>query len=45
MSREKYQLEEVFVKNSSITQKVLRGYVKRHHIISYKCSICGCDGH
>lgn len=45
MSREKYQLEEVFVKNSSITQKVLRGYVERHHIIAYKCSICGCDGH
>lgn len=45
MSREKYQLEEVFVKNSSITQKVLRGYVERHHVISYKCSVCGCDGH
>lgn len=45
MSREKYQLEEVFVKNSSITQKVLRGYVERHHIIPYKCNICGCDGY
>ena len=41
---EKYILSEVFVKNSSITQKVLRGYIIRHKIIPYKCKICGCDG-
>ena len=28
--REKYALEEIFVKDSPITQKVLRGYVERH---------------
>ena len=41
----KYQLEEVFCKNSPVTQKVLRGYVERHSIIEYKCAICECDGH
>ena len=44
-NREKYCLEEVFIKNSPVTQKVLRGYVKRHNLIPYKCQNCGCDGH
>ena len=42
---EKYTLKEVFVKNSPVTQKVLRGYISRHNVIPYKCKICGCDGH
>ena len=42
---EKYSLEEVFCKNSPVTQKVLRGYVERHNILEYKCETCGCDGH
>ena len=45
VSREKYTLEEVFCKNSPVTQKVLRGYVERHSVIKYECSQCGCDGH
>lgn len=45
ISREKYSLEEVFVKNSPVTQKVLRGYVERHNVIEYKCEKCGCNGH
>ena len=44
-SREKYSLEEVFIKNSPVSQKVLRGYVERHNLIPYKCQNCGCDGH
>jgi len=36
-SREKYSLNEVFVKDSPVTQKVLRGYVERHSVIEYKC--------
>ena len=44
-SREKYNLEEIFVKNSPVAQKVLRGYVERHHVLEYKCQKCGCDGH
>ena len=44
-SREKYSLQEVFIKNSPVAQKVLRGYVERHHVIPYVCDICGCDGH
>ena len=43
-TREKYELNEVFTKNSPVTQKVLRGYVERHNIIEYKCQNCGCDG-
>lgn len=43
--KEKYTLEEVFIENSPVTQKVLRGYIERHNIIEYKCQKCGCDGH
>lgn len=43
-SKEKYSLEEVFCKDSPVTQKVLRGYVERHQILEYKCINCGCDG-
>lgn len=43
-TKEKYELNEVFTKNSPVTQKVLRGYVERHNIIEYKCQNCGCDG-
>lgn len=43
--REKYSLNEVFIKNSPVTQKVLRGYIERHSVIEYKCQSCGCDGH
>lgn len=42
--REKYSLEEVFCKDSPVTQKVLRGYVERHDVLEYKCETCGCDG-
>ena len=44
ISREKYLLEEVFCKNSSVTQKVLRGYVERHQVLEYRCVKCGCNG-
>lgn len=44
-TREKYSLEEVFCKNSPVSQKVLRGYVERHHVLKYQCENCGCDGH
>lgn len=42
--KEKYSLDEIFIKNSPVTQKVLRGYVKRHNVIEYKCQTCGGDG-
>ena len=42
--REKYDLNEVFCKNSPVTQKVLRGYVERHKVLEYKCETCGCNG-
>ena len=43
-SQEKYSLEEVFIENSPVTQKVLRGYIERHNIIKYQCQNCGCNG-
>lgn len=43
-SAEKYSIEEIFIKNSPVTQKVMRGYVERHKLIEYKCNKCGCDG-
>lgn len=43
-SKEKYNIDEIFCENSSITQKVMRGYVERHHLIEYKCQNCGCNG-
>ena len=42
--KEKYSLNEVFKKDSFVTQKILRGYIERHHILDYHCQICGCDG-
>ena len=44
LSREKYDLKTVFSENSPVTQKVLRGYVRRHDVLDYICSSCGCDG-
>lgn len=44
-SKEKYTLDKVFVIDSPVTQRVLRGYVERHNILPYKCANCGCDGH
>ena len=44
-SKEKYTIEEIFIKNSPVSQKVMRGYVERHNLLEYKCVNCGCDGH
>lgn len=44
-SRQQYTFEEVFKKDSVISQKGLRGYMQRYQPIPYQCSICGCDGH
>lgn len=43
-AKEKYSLDEILINNSPVTQKVLRGYIKRNKVIDYKCSKCGCDG-
>lgn len=44
VSRELYSLDEIFIKNSPVTQKVLRGYIERHKMLEYKCQTCGCNG-
>lgn len=43
-TKEIYKLEDIFHKNSTITQKVLRTYVERHKLIPYICQNCGCNG-
>lgn len=43
-NKEKYTEQEIFTKNSKVSQKVLRGYIQRHQIIKYQCANCGCDG-
>lgn len=42
--KEKYSLKQVFIENSPVTQKVLRGYIERHNIIEHRCQFCGCNG-
>lgn len=44
LNKEKYSLEEIFIKNSPVSQRVMRGYVERHNLIEYKCINCGCNG-
>jgi hypothetical protein len=36
----KYTKEQVFIENSSISQKTLREYVVRLKLLEYKCSEC-----
>ena len=43
--KEKYTLEEILIKDSPVTQKVLRGYIERYNVIPYQCQNCGIDGH
>ena len=43
--KEKYTLDEVFVKDSPVSQKTLREYVERHSMLEYKCQTCGNNGH
>ena len=45
VSQEKYDVQDIFCKNSPVSQKVMRGYVERHNLLEYKCQNCGCDGH
>lgn len=44
VSREQYSIEEIFIKDSPVTQKVMRGYVERHSLLDYHCQTCGCNG-
>lgn len=44
VSREKYNIEDIFVKNCPVRRKRLREYILRHNLLEYKCQMCGCDG-
>lgn len=39
--KEKYQLKDILVKDSKISQKTLRDYVIKYNVIEYKCAFCG----
>lgn len=39
-----YTFEEVCCKNSLVSQKALRNYIRKNNLIEYRCSFCGCDG-
>jgi len=41
----KYSLEDILIKDSPVTQAVLRRYIIRFNALQYKCAWCGCDGH
>ena len=43
-SREKYQIEDIFVENSPYTRAVARDYILRHNLIPYVCEGCGNKG-
>lgn len=38
-------MEEIFIKDSPVTQRTMKEYVERHNLLEYKCVNCGCDGH
>ena len=44
-TNEKYHITDVICKNSKVTQKVLREYLRRYSLLPYVCENCGCDGH
>ena len=43
-SKEQYQIDDIFTKNSKVTRKVIRGYILRNHLIEYQCAFCGNEG-
>lgn len=42
--QEKYTPENLFVKNSSVSNQTIRKYLDKYELIPYICSECGCDG-
>ena len=42
--KSEHTFEEIFTKNSQVSQKCVRTYVKNFQIIPYQCNICQCDG-
>ena len=43
-SREKYNIEDIFIENSPYPRKLAREYILRHSLIDYKCAKCGNNG-
>lgn len=41
---EKYKIDEIFVENSSVSRKTIRGYVVRNNLLQYQCQMCGNTG-
>ena len=41
---EKYNIQDIFCKNSPVPRKIIRDYIKRHKLLEYKCQSCGNKG-
>ena len=41
---EKYNIQDIFCKNSPVSRKTIRDYIKRHKLLEYKCQSCGNKG-
>jgi len=41
---EKYNIQDIFCKNSPVQRKIIRDYIKRHELLEYKCQSCGNKG-
>lgn len=40
-TREKYNIEDIFIENSPYDRNLAKRYILRHNLIEYKCAICG----
>lgn len=42
--QEKYTVENLFTKNSFVSNQTIKKYLDKYKLIPYVCSNCGCDG-
>lgn len=42
--QEKYTVENLFTKNSCVSNQTIKKYLDKYKLIPYVCSNCGCDG-
>lgn len=40
----KYELEDIFIKDSPASRGTIKKYILRNELLEYKCQMCGCDG-
>ena len=42
--KEKYTPENLFVRNSQVSNQTIRKYLLQYNLLEYRCAECGCDG-